>query len=134
MALKNRSTLKGEFSAGNQATEEKFGNLIDSSYNKQDDSVLMGPVGITGSYGLLGPTGGTYRGLLGPSGSTSVYGLLGPTGSTSYYGLFISQGSTPAGPTAPGTLGEVFISLGASPAMYVYNGTYWVKFAGSTSW
>lgn len=123
MAIENRSTLKTEFSAGTAATETKFANLIDSSYNKYEDSVMFGPAGITGKFGLLGPTGGTYNGILGPSGSTF------------FRGLFLSSSTTgPTSTTDPGATGEVILVIGATPAMYVCNGTNWFRFAGATSW
>lgn len=124
MSVKNRNTLKSEFSNGLMATEEKFGDMIDSPYNRAEDSVLMGPAGITGKYGLLGPTGGTYN------------GLKGPAGSTHYIGLFLSTSATaPTGPNSSGTAGEVlFNTTGATAYAYIHNGTSWFRFTGATSW
>lgn len=124
MSVKNRNTLKSEFGNGLMATEEKFANMIDSPYNRAEDSVLMGPAGITGTYGLIGPTGGTYNGLKGPSGSTH------------YIGLFMSTSATaPTGPSSSGTAGEVFFSTtGATAYAYIHNGTSWFRLTGATSW
>lgn len=52
MAIKIKNELKADFETGKQATEEKFINLIDSAYNKAEDSVLIGPLGQTGTVGL----------------------------------------------------------------------------------
>jgi hypothetical protein len=52
MSILSRNALKAEFISGTAATESKFGDLFDSSYNLNDDSVVLGPTGITGTYGL----------------------------------------------------------------------------------
>jgi hypothetical protein len=122
MSVKNRNTLKSAFSNGLMATEENFEDLIDSPYSRAEDSVLMGPVGITGTFGLIGPTGGTYNGLIGPSGSTY------------YIGLFLGT-TAPTGPSSSGRSGEViFDSIGATPYVYIHNGVSWFRLVGATNW
>jgi hypothetical protein len=124
MSVKNRNTLKAEFSNGMMATEEKFENMIDSPYSRAEDSVLMGPVGITGKYGLIGPTGGTYN------------GLRGPAGSTHYVGMFLSTSTTaPTGPGSTGTAGEIYFqTTGTTAYAYIHNGTSWFRVTGATTW
>jgi hypothetical protein len=124
--------LKDTFSTGNQANENAFADLIDSAYNKNDDSVLLGPVGLTGTYGLRGPSGGTHYGLLGPSGGTH-YGLLGPSGGT-YYGFYFSGSTAPGSTSATGSTGQIIISVsGGTGNMYIHNGTQWFILPGLTS-
>lgn len=108
MAIISRNALKTEFQNGNQATEAYFEDLIDSSYNRNEDSLLLGPLGLTGKYGLLGPTGGTT------------------------IGMYISNGSVPTGPTSSGSTGQVVLgSTGTSGAyIYIHNGTQWFRFEG----
>jgi hypothetical protein len=135
MSVKNRNTLKSEFANGTMATEEKFANMIDSPYNRAEDSLLLGPAGITGTYGLKGPTGGGYNGVLGPIGSTHYNGLLGPTGSTHYTGFFLSKlAAAPTGPNAPGTIGEIFIMTGTTAYTYMHTGISWIRIVGATAW
>lgn len=124
MSVKNRNTLKSAFGNGLMATEEKFADMIDSPYNRAEDSVLMGPLGVTGKSGLIGPTGGTYNGLIGPSGSTH------------YIGLFLSTSTTaPSGPTSSGISGEVIlVTSGATAYAYIHDGTSWFRLTGATSW
>lgn len=123
MSVKNRNTLKSAFSNGLMATEDNFADLIDSPYNRAEDSVLMGPVGITGTFGLIGPTGGTYNGLKGPSGATH------------YTGLFLSNSTAPTGPGSTGIAGEIiFVSTGATPYAYIHNGISWFRLVGATNW
>ena len=108
MAIKTRNTLKGLFAAGTAATQSKFDDLFDSHFNKGEDSILNGPVGLTGQNGLLGPSGATfYNGLLGRTGVT------GPTASYS-----------------AGTTGEVILD---GTAAYIHTGTVWFKITGATS-
>jgi len=135
MSQKSKLSLKSEFVSGTAATSAKFEDLIDSAYNKVDDSILYGPLGVTGKYGLLGPTGGTYNGLLGPSGGTVFYnGLLGPNGSDFYTGLFLGN-STPTGPTSSGATGQIAVTIGTTASfLYVHNGTAWTRFVGATAW
>ena len=106
--IKTINALKALFSIGEQATEDSFTDLIDSSYNKSEDSILLGPLGLTGRYGLLGPTGGTYLGLY----------LSGKTG--------------PLGPTDAGATGETVLYKDGGNAVYVYihNGSRWFRFDG----
>lgn len=67
----NRQDLKLGFTGGTSASSTKFGNLIDSFYNVDEDSVLVGPSGQTGANGLwfynIGATPGglTAPGVLG---------------------------------------------------------------------
>lgn len=122
MSQKTKLSLKSEFVSGTAATSAKFEDLIDSAYNKVDDSILYGPLGTTGKYGLLGPTGGTYNGLIGPSGTDF------------FVGLFLGN-STPTGPTSTGSTGQIAVTIGASAAfLYVHNGTAWTRFIGATAW
>ena len=108
MSVINRNNLKAEFQEGNMATQEYFQDLIDSSYNRAEDSLLMGPLGMTGKYGLIGPTGGTAL------------------------GLYIINMATPVAPTASGSTGMVVIKNHGSTGayMYVHNGTQWYRFEG----
>ena len=122
MSQKSKLSLKSEFVSGTAATSAKFEDLIDSAYNKVDDSILYGPLGTTGKYGLLGPTGGTYN------------GLIGPAGTDFFVGLFVGN-STPTGPTSSGATGQVSIVIGTTVSfLYVHNGTVWTRFVGATSW
>lgn len=52
MSILSRNALKAEFISGTAATSDKFANVFDSTFNLNDDSLLIGPTGITGSYGL----------------------------------------------------------------------------------
>jgi hypothetical protein len=108
MAILRRNNLKAEFQTGNMVTQEYFGDFIDSAFNKEDDSVLLGPLGLTGKYGLLGPTGGTT------------------------IGMYISNATGPTSSTSLGSTGQViFGSTGTSGAnMFIHNGTQWFKFEG----
>ena len=82
MSSLNRNSLKAEFVAGTAATAAKFEDLIDSSYNTAEDSLLLGPLGSTGTYGIylsdssVAPTSGS-------AGSTGELRLIS-TGSTAY--------------------------------------------------
>jgi hypothetical protein len=109
--MSSRSDLKNSFSTGNQATPAIFANLIDSTYNTTEDSLLLGPVGYTGSYGLIGPIGGTY------------------------VGLFISSKTENPTPSSPGILGETFFSVNGPTAYgYFCIGTdTWIRLPGSTA-
>jgi len=108
MAIIRRNNLKAEFQDGNMATQAYFEDFIDSAYNRAEDSVLMGPLGLTGKYGLLGPTGGTT------------------------IGMYISNSAAPASSTSPGLTGQVILkSTGASAVnMYIHNGAQWFMFEG----
>jgi hypothetical protein len=122
MSILSRNALKSEFTSGTAATSSKFEDVFDSTYNLKDDSVLLGPVGITGSYGILGPDGGTYN------------GLIGPTGSTFFNGLWMSSGSTPGSSASAGKTGETIIKIiGPSANVYIHNGTQWIKIEGISS-
>jgi len=109
MATQQRSDLYDQFVSGTAATEDKFVDLIDSSYNRRDDSVLLGPTGSTGLNGLIGPSGATF-----------------------YNGLFLSSSSVPSGPTASGMTGEVVIDTG-SDFLYICGGSYWVRVTCNSS-
>jgi len=70
MSIKGRTDLKSEFEHGKAATAEKFEDLIDSSFNRYEDSILAGPIGMTGTLGLwlsesIAPTGSTSTGTPG---------------------------------------------------------------------
>ena len=108
MSVINRNSLKAEFQEGSMATEAYFADFIDSTYNRAEDSVLMGPLGMTGKYGLLGPTGGTT------------------------IGMYIVNATQPASSSAAGSTGEVIIKhVGTTGAyMYVHTGTQWYRFEG----
>jgi hypothetical protein len=108
MSVINRNNLKAEFQDGNMATESYFTDLIDSSYNRAEDSLLVGPVGMTGKFGLLGPTGGTYVGS---------YIIVTP----------------PTAYNAPGSTGQIaFRNTGSTGAdMFMHNGTQWYRFSGT---
>ena len=122
--IKTINVLKSLFGTGDQATEDSFADLIDSSYNKAEDSVLLGPIGLTGTYGLIAPPGGTY------------YGLIGPRGGT-YIGLYISAtGSTTISPGTTGSKGEIIIAPNGANDVYLYihNGIQWMRFLGTDDW
>ena len=57
MSQLNRDDLKNEFLKDNVLTQDRFENLIDSTYNKVDDPLLVGPTGATGPTGAEGPQG-----------------------------------------------------------------------------
>lgn len=133
MAIQNRTQLKSNFVSGTAATASKFDDIFDSHFNKYDDSVLAGPIGQTGTNGLIGPSGNTfYNGLIGPSGSTFYKGLLGPIGSTHYSGLWIDDtASIPAGSTATGSTGQIVVS---GTSVYIcYSTNNWIKLQGLTA-
>lgn len=78
--MENRQNLKELFSNGTRATQEKFESFIDSTFNKEDDSILEGPMGMTGQIGLwisneavpFGPTSEGIKGQVIISG-TAMY-------------------------------------------------------------
>ena len=109
MSIKSRNTLKSEFVAGTAATADKFADIFDSHFNKYEDSVLAGPVGLTGTNGLIGPDGATFfNGLLGPDGATFFNGLIGPDGATSYNGIWYNVIDTvPGSTTSTGKVGQL---------------------------
>jgi hypothetical protein len=134
MSQKSKLTLKSQFVSGTAATSAKFEDLIDSSYNKIDDSILYGPLGVTGKYGLLGPTGGTYNGLIGPAGTAFSNGLIGPAGATFYTGTYLVS-TAPTASNSNGSTGQVAITIGTTASfLYIHNGTAWSRFLGATSW
>lgn len=104
MSITSRNTLKTGFASGTAATSSKFGDLIDSAFNRNDDSLVLGPTGMTGVYGLLGPTGGTYMGMYVCPFYAGFTGASGITGQTVFEGY----------------------------NMYVFSGTNWVKFGGTS--
>ena len=121
MAIKNRTQLKAEFVSGTAATAAKFEDIFDSHFNKYEDSVLAGPVGETGTNGLVGP-----------SGSTFYNGLLGPEGATYFIGLWLDTVSSgPSGSTSSGSTGQVII---ADEFVYICRSeNNWIRITGSTS-
>jgi hypothetical protein len=127
--IKTLNQLKSLFSTGNQATEDSFEDLIDSYYGKAEDSILIGPLGLTGTYGLIGPSGGTYLGLLGPSGEIHYNGLLGPEGEEHFYGLIGPIGGTYLGLIGPSGATHYNGLLGPEGEEH-YNGFY---YGGSTA-
>jgi hypothetical protein len=134
MSILSRNALKSEFISGTAATESKFNDLFDSSFNRNDDSLLLGPTGITGAYGLLGPTGGTFNGLLGPIGATFYEGLKGPQTGTFPFGLWVSTASIPGTTSSAGVTGQtIFQIVGVTANMYVHTGSQWIKFSGNSS-
>ena len=123
MSVINRTSLKAEFATGNRATSSYFEDLIDSAFNKAEDSVILGPVGITGKSGLIGPTGSTHNGLIGPSGAT-------------FYTGFYLIGTTPGATNSPGSIGQVAFNnnVGSTSVdMYIHNGSQWFKFSGTNT-
>ena len=108
MSIKSRINLKNEFVSGTAATQQKFEDIFDSSYNMNDDSVLVGPIGQTGTNGLVGPAGATH-----------------------YTGLWIDSTGTsgPSGASASGATGQVIIDGGIMYICTVLNN--WVKFTQS---
>jgi hypothetical protein len=133
MSSKSRINLKTAFASGTAATQSKFEDLIDSSFNTYQDSVLLGPSGQTGTNGLVGPVGVTsYNGLIGPSGSAFNNGLLGPTGATHYLGLWLDlSGATPGSSAATGSTGQVVIS---GTSVYVCGGlNSWILIGATTT-
>ena len=104
MSIASRNTLKTGFVAGTAATSSKFNDLIDSSFNRNDDSLVLVPTGMTGVYGLLGPTGGTYMGMFVSPAYAGFTGASGMTGQTVFQGY----------------------------DMFVFSGVNWVKFGGTS--
>jgi hypothetical protein len=91
MSIKTRTQLVAQTATGQQASASKFEDMIDSAYNKAEDSILAGPIGLTGSIGLwvsaTAPTAYTSAGSTG----RIAFGLTGATGATSY--MFIHTGT-----------------------------------------
>ena len=132
MAIKNRTQLKSNFVSGTAATASKFDDIFDSHFNKYDDSVLAGPVGLTGTNGLVGPSGAAcYNGLIGPSGDTHYNGLIGPSGDTYFEGLWLDFDSAiPLGTTAAGSTGQVIVG---GTSIYICTSiNNWLKVTGET--
>jgi hypothetical protein len=108
MSIKTKNTLKSMFAAGTAATQSKFDDLFDSHYNKAEDSVLLGPIGVTGSKGLLGPEG-----------------------ATSYVGCWLDNESEAPGSSADaGSIGQMIVDL---PFVYLHTGSSWIQITGATS-
>lgn len=111
MTAYTRNELKANFISGTAMTEDKLNDLINSVFVIAEDPIVNGPTGYSLVYGLIGPTGGTHNGILGPSGAT-------------FYDGFFYTGSVPAAPTSSGILGQV--EIGAS-GIHFYNPTYgWI--------
>ena len=121
MSTKSRINLKNDFVSGTAATQSKFEDLIDSSYNTYQDSILLGPSGQTGTNGLVGPTG-----------VTSYNGLKGPDGATHYLGLWLDQsGATPGSSGSTGSTGQVVIS---GTSVYICGGlNSWILIGATTT-
>lgn len=83
MSIKTRTQLTAQTVTGQPATAAKFEDMIDSAYNKADDSILAGPLGMTGTIGLwisaTAPTASTSTGVTGQV----AFGITG-AGATSY--------------------------------------------------
>jgi hypothetical protein len=126
MSIKNRNTLKSEFVSGTAATSSKFDDIFDSHFNKYEDSVLAGPLGLTGTNGLVGPDGATFfNGLIGPGGTTFHNGLLGPDGETSYNGVWYTIiNDVPGSTGATGIAGQ--ISADINGIWVCYEDNKWV--------
>lgn len=90
MSIKTRTQLTAQTATGQPATAAKFEDMIDSAYNKADDSILAGPLGITGSIGLwISATAPTAFNSSGVTGQVA-FGITG-AGATSY--LYVHTGS-----------------------------------------
>lgn len=88
MSAINRTALKAEFQTGNQATAAYFTDLIDSSFNKVDDNLLLGPVGLSDNWGVfISSTGPTFNNSVGQTGQMA-FSQSGATAS-----LFIHNGT-----------------------------------------
>jgi hypothetical protein len=126
MSIKNRNTLKAEFVSGTAATSSKFDDIFDSHFNKYEDSVLAGPLGLTGTNGLIGPGGATFfNGLIGPGGTTFYNGLIGPGGTTSYNGVWYTIiNNVPGSTGATGVAGQ--ISADVNGIWVCYEDNKWV--------
>jgi hypothetical protein len=91
MSIKTRTQLVAQTATGQQASASKFEDMIDSAYNKAEDSILAGPIGLTGSIGLwVSATAPTSKNSSGSTGQIA-FGLTGATGATSY--MFVHTGS-----------------------------------------
>jgi hypothetical protein len=90
MANKTRTQLTTQFGTGQQASASKFEDLIDSAYNRSEDSVLAGPLGVTGTLGLwISATAPSGPVSSGSTGQTVV--SIGVSGATSY--MYVHTGS-----------------------------------------
>ena len=116
MSAKGRDAIKADFVSGTAATEDKFVDLVDSARNMVDDYLMLAASGHTGTYGMVGPTGGTAN------------GLVGPTGATFYTGMYLV--APPAGPTSAGNAYQV---AAAGGTFYFHDGDYWNAVAGTTA-
>ena len=83
MSIKTRTQLVAQTATGQPASASKFEDMIDSAYNKAEDSILAGPLGMTGTIGLwisaTAPTASTSAGVTGQI----AFGITG-AGATSY--------------------------------------------------
>lgn len=152
--MPNNNDLKLWFASGTAATQAKFHGLIDSVYNKLEDSIPLGPSGITGIngvwYTIIGatPLTPTASGITGQiaidntgiwicnglnnwlnypifSGPTGATGIQGPTGISQ-----INIVTVPATSGATGNTGDISFS---GPDFYFYsNDTTWYKLTGVT--
>ena len=146
--------LKLLFASGTAATGTKFTALIESFWNKLEDSIPLGPTGITGingiRYTIIGatPLTPTASGITGQiaidntgiwicsglnnwlnypifTGPTGATGIQGPTGLNS-----VNVVSIPATSGVAGNLGDVSFS---GPDFYFYsNDSTWYKLTGVT--
>ena len=107
----NRQDLKLGFTGGTSATATKFGNLIDSFFNKTEDNVVLSPEGTTGANGLWFYNIGATPGGLTEPGKTGQF-AIDPLGAWVCIGngawiQIAAQGGTtgPTGPTGAGVQG-----------------------------
>lgn len=77
MSIISRNALKAEFISGTAATADKFADVFDSHYNRNDDSILAGPIGLTGTKGLWYGTIGATPTTLSATGSTGQFATDG---------------------------------------------------------
>lgn len=91
MSIKTRTQLVAQTATGQQASASKFEDIIDSAYNRAGDSILVGPLGMTGTKGFwisaTAPIGYTSAGTTGQV----AFGITGATGATSY--MYVHTGT-----------------------------------------
>jgi len=98
MSIKTRTQLVAQTQTGQPATASKFEDMIDSAYNKAEDSILAGPLGMTGTVGLwISATAPT------------AYNSAGVTGQVAF--IIVAPGASPGG----------------TSYMFSHTGTQWVR-------
>lgn len=110
MAKQTRSALQSMFVSGTAATEQKFEDLLDSFHSVRDDSVIMGPSGVTGLSGMFI--------ISGASAPTSWDGSTGSTGQVAWDGttLMVHNGEYWNAYTGSTSLDSPAIGSGATGA------------------